>query len=147
MVSLERPVTEKNMEAPSSRVQKTYYSSKEPRELFRNFLLFLAIFFYIFVYFGQNGCTYCFITIFFGIFASNNRKNYPKFNIWLVKYQIFLLFIKIFLGTRFLGSYENLDSSWKFGPKYNGNSWDIQYLFREGVKNILREGPSFLVGV
>ena len=74
-------------------------------------------FLHFLVFFGQDGCTYCFTTIFFGIFSSNNWKNYPKCNISLVKYQIFLLFIKIFLGTRFLGSSENLDFGIGYCPQ------------------------------
>ena len=86
---------------------------------FQKLPTFLRYFLHCLVFFGKNGCTYCFITIFFCIFASNNRKKYPKCNISLVKYQIFLLFIKFFLGTWFLGSSENLDSElqlrkWKF---------------------------------
>ena len=57
----------------------------------------MAILFTFLVFFGQNGCTYFIITNFFGIFASHYRKNYPKCNISLVKCQIFLLFMKIFL--------------------------------------------------
>ena len=56
------------------------------------------------------GGTYCFRNNIFGIFVSNQRGKYPKYDISLVKYQIFLLLKEIFPGTRFLGSSENLDS-------------------------------------
>ena len=102
------------------RVDSGWYQSPEnikfflgTTRTFQKLPTFLAVFFFTFVvYFGQNDWTYFFITIFFGIFASHYRKKYPKGNISLVKYQIFLLFMKIFLGTRFLGSSKNLNSGW-----------------------------------
>ena len=56
------------------------------------------------------GGTYHFRSSFFHTFVFNLWKNQAEYSISVVKYQIFLLFIKIFLGTRFLGSSENLDS-------------------------------------
>ena len=43
--------------------------------------------------------TKCFRTNIYGIFLSNQRKNHPKYDISLVKYQIFLLLKTIFPGT------------------------------------------------
>ena len=56
------------------------------------------------------GGTYHFRNSFFHTFVFNLWKNQAEYSISVVKYQIFLLFIKIFLGTRFLGSSKNLDS-------------------------------------
>ena len=77
---------------------------------FQKLPTFFGNIFYFLVFLEQNGCTCFFITNIFGIFASHYRKNYPRCNISLVKCQIFLLFMQIFLGARFLGSSENLDS-------------------------------------
>ena len=60
------------------------------------------------------GGTYHFRSSFFHTFVFNLWKNQAEYSISVVKYQIFLLFIKIFLGTRFLGSSKNLDSGVKF---------------------------------
>ena len=60
-------------------------------------------------------------------FLHHIRKNYQKCNISLVKCQIFLLFMKIFLGTRFLGSSENLDSEGGHTPY--GGFWDSNWGF------------------
>ena len=57
------------------------------------------------------GGTYHFRSSFFHTFVFNLWKNQAEYSISVVKYQIFLLFIKIFLGTRFLGSSKNLDSA------------------------------------
>ena len=60
------------------------------------------------------GGTYHFRSSFFHTFVFNLWKNQAEYSISVVKYQIFLLFIKIFLGTRFLGSSKNLDHAFFF---------------------------------
>ena len=105
-----------------ARLQNMQNLSPEPRKrtiLPRNrenfsetaYIFWWLFFTFFFAFFGQDWFTFY---IFFGLFTSNHRKNHPNSNISYVKYQIFLLFITIFLGTRFLGSSENLDSAWNF---------------------------------
>ena len=74
------------------------------------------------------GGTYHFRSSFFHTFVFNLWKNQAEYSISVVKYQIFLLFIKIFLGTRFLGSSKNLDSEAKIFNKHPGKV-KIKYAF------------------
>ena len=90
---------------------------------------FSGKFFILWSFSGRKGGTYCSRNSLFGIFVSNHWKNYPKCSISYDKYHFFLFFIKIFLGTRFLGSSGNLDSV--LSPK-------ISPMCDEGPKNLSR---------
>ena len=74
---------------------------------FQNLPTFLVIDCMLFYLFYSERA-YCFNTSFFGIHFIKSIGNHPECTISLVKYQIFILFMKIFLGTRFLGSSKKL---------------------------------------